>query len=217
MWKFYCLSQIRPLNCGRWVRETRDQRDTTWKMRRDGSRTYLPSPLCRCTHTQACTHLHMQHFDFSRFNWYQVDFGFANLVPDFCAFSLTLIWPLTPFILSFLSFLLSPFSLFLTHTLFPSFFYLRCRCWNPQIWWWRSVPDECLLMAIPTMSTPSQSTATGRPTCPLMTSASICGTWASQTAASVSFPTPICFLCPTLISFLIPQLLINNYLLSVTL
>lgn len=44
------LPKIRPLNCGRWVRETRDQRDTTWKMRRDGSRTSLPSPLCRCVH-----------------------------------------------------------------------------------------------------------------------------------------------------------------------
>lgn len=50
MCKSHCLPQIRPLNCGRCVKETRGQRDTTWKMRRDGSRTSLPSPLCRCTH-----------------------------------------------------------------------------------------------------------------------------------------------------------------------
>lgn len=32
------------------MRETSDQRDTTWKMRRDGSRTWLPSPPCRYAH-----------------------------------------------------------------------------------------------------------------------------------------------------------------------
>lgn len=64
LWQSVSLWQTRPLNCGRWVRETRDQRDTTWKMRRDGSRTSPPSPLCRYTHrhkpmlTPTHTHLH---------------------------------------------------------------------------------------------------------------------------------------------------------------
>lgn len=50
-----CPWQIRPLNCGRWVRETRDRRDTTWKMRGGGSRTTPPSPPCRWAHTHTHT------------------------------------------------------------------------------------------------------------------------------------------------------------------
>jgi len=42
------------------VRETRDRRDTIWKMRRGGSRTPLPSPLCRYTHTHTRAHTHTQ-------------------------------------------------------------------------------------------------------------------------------------------------------------
>lgn len=113
MCKSFSPSQIRPLNCGRWVRETRDQRDTTWKMRRDGSRTSLPSPLCRCLHTHAHAHtqyltdkikgVHMQ----ACMCMYQVDIRLASPVCAFYGFAPALIWSLTPVCLS----LLSPFSL----------------------------------------------------------------------------------------------------------
>lgn len=89
-WKSFCLSQIRPLNCGKWVRETRDQRDTTWKMRRDGSRTSLPSPLCRCAHTQ--THTHAQA---CACICIRLTFDWQALCPPFYAFTLTFIWSLT--------------------------------------------------------------------------------------------------------------------------
>lgn len=64
-------------------------------------------------------------------------------------------------------------------------------------------------MDTPTMSTLSLSTAMGRRTCLRMTSASICGTWASRTAASVSFVTLMCFLYPHAHFILIPLVLIN--------
>lgn len=64
------LQKIRPLNCGRWVRETSDQKDTTWKMRRDGSRTWLPSPPCRYMHWLAQP----------LFGWMYTVFQFARLL-----------------------------------------------------------------------------------------------------------------------------------------
>lgn len=42
-----CVFQIRLLNCGRWVKETNGQKDTTWRMRKVASRTSPQSPPCR--------------------------------------------------------------------------------------------------------------------------------------------------------------------------
>lgn len=133
-------------------------------------------------HTNSSAHA---HFYFGQSNLYQVDVRLAGSVSAFCA--LALIW--SPIVMSHNSVLLFP-SFLLKY--FTSL-YLRFRCWNPQIWWWRSVLDECSPTDIPTMSTPSQSTVTGRRTYLPMTSALICGTWASRTAASVSFTTMIMF------------------------
>lgn len=112
-WKSFCLSQIRPLNCGKWVRETRDQRDTTWKMRRDGSRTSLPSPLCRCAHTQTHTYASL------RVHMYQVDVRLAGPMSTFlCLYSnLHMIPDFRVLILTFICLLLSFYRSF-----FPSFF-----------------------------------------------------------------------------------------------
>lgn len=70
---------------------------------------------------------------------------------------------------------------------FPLSSSLRCRCCSPWTSWLRPHLGECFPMRTHTTSTPSLSTATMKHLCPPMTWGSTCGTWRSQTEASVSF------------------------------
>lgn len=193
MCKSFSPSQIRPLNCGRWVRETRDQRDTTWKMRRDGSRTSLPSPLCRCLHTHA--HAHTQYLTKLKVCICRLACVCIRLIFDWqaqCVLFMALLQPsFDPWLLFvFLCCRPFPYPALSVHSFFHYSFlslYLRCQSWNLQIWWLRFVLDECSPMVIPTILTPSQSTVIVRHTCLQMTCALTCGIWRSQIAALVSF------------------------------
>lgn len=64
---------------------------------------------------------------------------------------------------------------------------VRYLLWHPWTWWWMQHLAASSLTHTPIISTPSQSTATMRRTCPQMTWGSTYGTWRSQTKALVSF------------------------------
>jgi len=174
-----CVSQIRPLNCGRSASETRGLKVIIWKMRRGDPRTSLLSPPYRYTfththtHTQTHTHTHTvksSQVGSTRGTLLLISFSLISMKPFLYSTS----HPSTP-------------SCMLIH-LYTMMSTGRFPCSNPQTWWWRCAPGECSPTDTPTTSTLSRSTATVRRTCRLTTSASTCGTWLSRTGASVSFP-----------------------------
>lgn len=65
------------------MRETSDLKDTTWKMRRDGSRTWPPSPPCRYVHQLAWP-----------FGWKYIVFQVALLLFTVILFGIPLFFPL---------------------------------------------------------------------------------------------------------------------------
>lgn len=139
LWKFdvKILPHVTDKTIKLWKVSERDKRPEGYNLKDEEGRLKDISTITSLqvrAHTQA--HKHLRMHTFILVNQICIRWTFDSQTQ--CLTIVSLLLPLyDPWLLWFCPSCLSccHLSLYFLPTLFPSFFYLRCRCWNPQIWW----------------------------------------------------------------------------------